>query len=213
MRIQAFPVTSDEENNLYCSPILFDILTPVMKGPNTDYRSSTAKVTSSSEEKITVLVIDVKGLQKHNINEVLLKKLRIRGARTWFMTHIECVDDVFDAFNTDAEKVLVPTHSVRSESELIDILNVSDSSVPTLFVRRGTAYYLGKAMSPRTLVDHLSEIGFSSAAVIDTDGTVSEADWNYMFDEIDILPCSFTGRISEETFRSMGFGDVLIIPA
>ena len=102
MIIPILPITTDADNELLFGPIYFDALTPRMKGEPVRMRAVKSNA-GTSEGRGTVLVIDVKGLQRKDINDVLLKRLRIRGMNTWFLTNIESVDDVFDAFNTDAE--------------------------------------------------------------------------------------------------------------
>ena len=120
MRIPIVPMTSDEENEVLVGRICFDVLTPRIRGETTKMVAVRTKEDKPSEERGTVLVMDVKGLQRGNLNDVVLKRLRIRVMNTWVRTNIESVDDVFDAFTTDAERVLVPLHTVRSEDELID---------------------------------------------------------------------------------------------
>ena len=99
MRIPILPMTSDEDNEIKLGRIRFDVLTPKMVGETTTMTTVKEK-NQPSEERGTVLIIDVKGLQRGNLNDVLLKRLRIRGMNSWFMTNSESVDDVFDAFNT-----------------------------------------------------------------------------------------------------------------
>ena len=212
MRIPILPITSDEENELQLGSVFFDVLTPKMKGDMTRMTTVKQKSGTSSDDKGTALVIDVKGLQRKNINDVLLKRLRIRGMRTWFLTNIESVDDVFDAFNTDAECVLVPTHTVRSEEELEDILSVSDSVIPVLFVRKRCSLYLGSNTDYRKIVDVLFSIGFVTVAVFDLDDSIPEADWIHIKEKGGIIPCSFTGKISGDRFEELGFGRIFTVP-
>ena len=145
MRIPILPMTSDADNEILLGRIYFDVLTPKMKG-ETRKLVRTKEKREESEERPTALVMDVKGLQRRNLNDVLLKRLRIRGTNVWFLTNIESVDDVFDAFNTDAEAVLVPSHTVRSPEEFSDILDVSDSVIPVLFVRKRNSVLWGDGL-------------------------------------------------------------------
>ena len=204
MQIPIIPMTSDADNDILMGRVYFDMLTPKMTGEATKAVAVKGKVSAEQqEEKGIVLVMDVKGLQRKNLNDVLLKRLKIRGKRTWFLTNIESVDDVFDAFNTDAEAVLVPTHTVRSEEEFEDILAVSDSAIPAVFVRKKNAILIGKSMSFRSAADSVFRYGYSSVAVIDTDGSLSEDDWMTLRDMGNVMPCSFTGRV--RNFEEMGF--------
>ncbi len=83
-------MTSDEDNEIILGRVRFDVFTPKMYGETSKMTAVREKV-QQTEEKGTVLVMDVKGLQRRNLNDILLKRLRIRGMRTWFMTNIESV--------------------------------------------------------------------------------------------------------------------------
>lgn len=204
MPIPILPMTTDADNELLCGPVYFDVLTPKMKGEPVRMRAVKSNA-GTSDERGTVLVMDVKGLQRRDLNDVLLKRLRIRGMNTWFLTNIESVDDLFDAFNTDAEAVLVPSHTVRSQEELDDILDVSDSAMPVVFVRKRNAVFLGVQKDHGKVVADLFDSGFRSIAVFDTDGSLSEDDWISLRCQGDILPCSFAGNVKGERFGELGF--------
>ena len=211
MRIPILPMTSDEDNEIQLGRIRFDVLTPKMVG-ETATMTAVKEKNQPSEERGTVLIIDVKGLQRKNLNDVLLKRLRIRGTNSWFMTNIESVDDVFDAFNTDAEAVLVPTHTVRSEDEFEDILSVSDSAIPVVLVRKRAAVLIGENMEYLKAIRRVFSTGFATVAVFDLDDSLTEENWTYLMDEGDVIPCSFTGRIKGERFEELGFGRCFTAP-
>ncbi len=211
MQIPILPMTTDADNEIVVGRVCFDVLTPKMKGDVV--RAVAVKERPSQEEgKGTVLVMDVKGLQRRNLNDVLLKRLRIKGKRTWFLTNIESVDDIFDAFNTDAEAVLVPTHTVRSEEEFEDILSVSDSVIPVLFVRKKSAVFIGDNMDYRNAADEVFGAGYATAAVFDLDDSLSEDDWVSLQRYGDIIPCSLSGKIKGERFEELGFGRCFTVP-
>ena len=212
MRIPILPMTSDEDNEVLVGKVVFDVLTPKIRGATSKMVAVRTKDDVTSEDRGTVLVMDVKGLQRGNLNDVVLKRLRIRGMNTWFLTNIESVDDVFDAFNTDAECVLVPIHTVRSEDELSDILGVSDSVIPVLFVRKGSVRYIGTNIPYHRAAENVSMIGFPTIAVIDTDGSLSEYDWTSLMDLGTIIPCSFTGYVSTDRLEELGFEKVFTVP-
>lgn len=212
MRIPILPMTSDADNEILVGKVCFDVLTPRMKGETSKLVRTKVKASEEPEDRPIALVMDVKGLQRRNLNDVLLKRLRIRGTGVWFLTNIESVDDVFDAFNTDAEAVLVPTHTVRSEEEFLDILDVSDSVIPALFVRKRSAVYLGRSMDYRKVIDAVRSMGYGNAAVFDLDDSIPEDDWPPLMERCGIIPCSFTGKISAERFEEMGFGSCFTAP-
>ena len=211
MRIPILPMTSDADNEILLGKVYFDVLTPKMKGETTKLVRTKGKK-EESEERPTALVMDVKGLQRRNLNDVLLKRLRIRGTNVWFLTNIESVDDVFDAFNTDAETVLVPSHTVRSPEEFSDILDVSDSVIPVLFVRKRNAILFGKSDDYRRIIDNIVSFGYETVAVFDLDDSIPENDWPLLRQRCDAIPCSFTNKISAERFEEMGFENCFTVP-
>ena len=211
MRIPILPMTSDEDNEIQLGRVRFDVLTPKMVG-ETMTMTTVKEKNQPSEERGTVLIMDVKGLQRRNLNDVLLKRLRIRGMNSWFMTNIESVDDVFDAFNTDAEAVLVPTHTVRSEDEFEDILSVSDSAIPVVLVRKRTAVFIGENIEYLKAIRKVFSIGFTTVAVFDLDDSLTEENWIHLKDEGNVIPCSFTGKINGERFEELGFEKVFTVP-
>jgi len=211
MKIPILPMTSDEDNDIILGRIRFDVFTPKMVGETITMTAAKEK-SQTTEDKVTALVIDVKGLQRRNLNDVLLKRLRIRGMRTWFMTNIESVDDVFDAFNTDAEAVLVPVNTVRSEDEFEDILSVSDSAIPVVLVRKRGTVFIGESLDYIKAVRKVFAAGFTTAAVFDLDDSLTEENWTYLKDEGDIIPCSFSGRIKGDRFEELGFGRCFTVP-
>ena len=211
MKIPILPMTSDEDNDIILGKVRFDVFTPKMV-ETTSKMTAVKQKSQTTEDKGTVLVMDVKGLQRRNLNDVLLKRLRIRGTRTWFMTNIESVDDVFDAFNTDAEAVLVPSHTVRSPEEFSDILDVSDSVIPVLFVRKRNAILFGKSDDYRRIIDNIISFGYGTVAVFDLDDSIPENDWPLLRQRCDVIPCSFANKISAERFEEMGFEDCFTAP-
>ena len=211
MRIPILPMTSDEDNEILSCRVRFDVFTPKAVGEMSRMTVVKDKC-QTSEDKPIVLVMDVKGLQRRNLNDVLLKRLRIRGMRTWFMTNIESVDDVFDAFNTDAEAVLVPVNTVRSEEEFEDILRVSDSAIPVVPVRKRITSFIGESMDYVKAVRRVFATGFPTAAVFDLDDSLTEGNWTSLGDEGDIIPCSFSGRVKGERFEELGFGRCFTVP-
>ena len=211
MRIPILPMTSDEDNEIQLGRVRFDVLTPKIIG-ETATMTTVKEKNQPSEERGTVLIMDVKGLQRRNLNDVLLKRLRIRGMNSWFMTNIESVDDVFDAFNTDAEAVLVPTQTVRSEDEFEDILSVSDSAIPVVLIRKRGAVFIGENMEYLKAIRKVFSTGFATVAVFDLDDSLTEENWIHLKDEGDIIPCSFTGKINGERFEELGFGKLFTVP-
>lgn len=203
MFIPIIPAASDENGDLYASHVTFSGVVPESSGEHVGYKKLISGMISDAESKMPIAVMDVDGLREKTINNILLKKMRARGAQIWFMTCVETVDDIFDAFNTDADMVLMPYHCILSEHELRDILSVSDSAVPTLFVRHGKAQCFGKTASPVDLVEKLSDMGFGTVAVFDLTGDMTDDDWRMISISGRVLPYSVDSR-KEPFFSELG---------
>ena len=74
-----------------------------------------------------MVVVDSDSLSARRFTEGVVKRMKVRGCDIWLMTWIEDADDLFDAFNTNADMVLGPYHATGSDEDLSDILSVSDS--------------------------------------------------------------------------------------
>ena len=146
-----------------------------LKGERTVSLSSAVAEGSIKECRAPAVIIDCSSLSSMSFDEQVVKHLRVKGADVWFMTFIRDADDVFDAFNTDAETLLAPYHSVASDDDWRDILDVSDSVVfchkGKAISRKGSLVDIGKTL------DSLVSIGFYKNCVVDTDGSIPTDLW------------------------------------
>jgi hypothetical protein len=202
--IPAIPATNDAEHDIMAGKMDFNGVEPRIFSPNEDYAQLTRALAKKSGERSPLLVIDVKGLQRHTINDVLLKEMKVRGMDVWLMTYIERVDDVFDAFNTDAEIVLAPYHAVLSDDELKDILRVSDSVIPTVFVLDGKAQCRDGTDDVVVTVTKLRKMGFSTVAVIDIDGSMTSDVWKTVSAKAEVIPYAIMG-LAQSVLDECGF--------
>ena len=201
MQIPVIPVDGGSGGSLFCGSVAYRGFVPHIVGDTVSYRELISGFTSDTEDKHPVVVMDVEGLRRRNMSNTLLKRLKIRGSRTWFMTQIETLEDVFDAFNTDADAVLMPLHTVFDDRELDAIIEASDSVIPAIFVKeRMTRSFLGRT-SVQTALDMLNRKGYSRSIVIDTDGSFGLEQWE-MLAERNVSPLSM--NIGEEDFLSIG---------
>lgn len=210
MTIPAVPATSTIDRELKVGHVSFDGVTPRLLGELTDYAAFTKELSSKNDERTPVLVIDVKGLQRKTINDVLLKNFKIRGMQIWLMTYIESVDDIFDAFNTDADFVLMPYHAIRSDSELHDILSISDASIPALFVRDGMVVGKKGKEELTATVDKLAGIGYTTVMVFDMTGNLKKENWSAISSRARILPYVGDRKDIAASLKDMGFENVFI---
>lgn len=156
---------------------------PVVRGTSVPFGEAVAGL-PRGEDRGTVAVIDLDSLSLCRFTEGVVKNMRVRGHDIWLMTWIEDADDLFDAFNTNADMVLGPLHAVSSDSDLRDILSVSDSFIPTAFVEGGRVLGTKRREDVVDAVRRLHDIGFSRACVLDTDGSVSDGEWDDVFDDM-----------------------------
>lgn len=156
---------------------------PVVRGTSVPFGEAVAGL-PRGEDRETVAVIDLDSLSLCRFTEGVVKNMRVRGHDIWLMTWIEDADDLFDAFNTNADMVLGPLHAVSSDSDLRDILSVSDSFIPTAFVEGGRVLGTGRREDVVDAVRSLHDIGFSRACVLDTDGSVTDGEWDDVFDDM-----------------------------
>ena len=156
---------------------------PVVRGTSVPFGEAVAGL-PRGEDRGTVAVIDLDSLSLCRFTEGVVKNMRVRGHDIWLMTWIEDADDLFDAFNTNADMVLGPLHAVSSDSDLRDILSVSDSFIPTVFVEGGRVLGTSRREDVVDVVRRLHDIGFSRACVLDTDGSVTDGEWDDVFDDM-----------------------------
>ena len=156
---------------------------PVVRGTSVPFGEAVAGL-PRGEDRGTVAVIDLDSLSLCRFTEGVVKNMRVRGHDIWLMTWIEDADDLFDAFNTNADMVLGPLHAVSSDSDLRDILSVSDSFIPTAFVEGGRVLGTKRREDVVDAVRRLHDIGFSRACVLDTDGSVTDGEWDDVFDDM-----------------------------
>ena len=210
MEIDLVPVSTDRDGGMSCGSLTFAGYLPDVKAPLSDYRVVRTSLQSSVEERKGIIAImDIRGLRRRDIDETLLKNLRIRGSDIWFMTCISDADDLLDAFNTDADRILMPMHLVDDGHELDTIMAMSDSVIPVIFsVDRFTDSYMGR-MDVQRMVGKLERKGFSTMVVLDTDGRLNINDWKDLA-YYDVIPC--TRSVTAEDLQSLGYERILRYP-
>ena len=138
----------------------------------------------NKSERSPAVIFDCDSFEEKEFSEKVMKHMRLPGADVWFFTYIETVEDVFDAFNKDAELVLAPYHFIRSDAELRDICEVSDSVVPVISIHKGRAV-IGKRKSGDVLdvLEKLVGIGFYKNFVMDPEGSLDEYTWSVIAED------------------------------
>ena len=140
--------------------------------------------TADRTNRSPVVIIDCNSFDEHTFSEKVMKNLTVKGHEIWFMTYIETVEDVFDAFNRDASYVLAPYHLTESDTELVDICDVSDSVMPVIFIKDGKAVTRnGRRTDVLRLMEKLVSFGFYKNVICDMDGTLDEYTWSVISED------------------------------
>lgn len=160
----------------------FEGTRPVARGAGRPFEEAVRGI-GRSEERTPAVVVDMDSLSRRRFTEGVVKSMRVRGCDLWFMTWIETADDLFDAFNTTADMVMGPLHAVASGSDLEDIYSVSDSFIPTVFIRNGRSLSRRNPKCPGEVLDGLADVGFYRACVLDTDGSITDEEWSDILED------------------------------
>ncbi|AMK13720.1 hypothetical protein AUP07_0669 [methanogenic archaeon mixed culture ISO4-G1] len=181
MDVPAFFAVYD--SSLKVTDGFFSAVSPKAGSRMLDFRAEVAERIPADERKIS-MIIDCNSFARREFSEKVMKNLKLPGSDIWFMTYIETVDDVFDAFNKDAELVFAPYHFIESDEELIDINNVSDSVVPTIFVHRGEAVLRnGKKGDVLRVLEKLVRLGYYRNCVLDAGNSLDAGTWEVVADD------------------------------
>ena len=182
MRIPAF-MTTWQDGGLRCTDRWFHGTVPGKGSRTVPFHEAVSEGTVK-EARSPAVVVDLDSLGRRYFDEKVMKNMKVRGADIWFMTHIEDADDVFDAFNTNADMLLAPYHTIRSDADLDDIHSVSDSVIPVVFVKDSKGLVSRrKTGDVRDILDRLTDAGFYKTCVLDTDGSVTETMWTDIHDD------------------------------
>ncbi len=177
------------------SEVRFKRTIPMADGPAHPLSDIAGKL--DHEKRMPLVVVDMNSLDQRYFCEKIMKHLRVRGAYLWMMTYIENADDLFDAFNGNAENIISPYHASLSDSDLQDILDVSDSFIPAVYAVSGMGIRRkGRKAELEDILGDLFDMGFYKTCVVDTDMSVSEDKWRYIAEEYpSAMPFPVRGRI------------------
>ena len=125
------------------------------------------------ETRRPAMIVDWDSLSSNEFREGVVKRMRLRGLDTWFMTRIADTDDLMDAFNTTADTVFGPLETISDDDALADIAYVSDGFVPVLDAER-----LGGMDKIMRELARMDDLGFYRLCLIDRDGSLQMDDWD-----------------------------------
>jgi hypothetical protein len=138
---------------------------------------SITEVVPQTDERTPVVVTDAVGLNERGLDDRLLMSLKIPGNDIWYMTHIRDANDVLDSFMGNADKVLIPYHTVRDRSVLKDAFEMSDNCIPVIFTASGPARNKTSDADIMLALDNVSSIGFESTILFDNGGYITKEKW------------------------------------
>ena len=156
------------------------------------------------DERTDVVVVDVRGLNRRNMDDILLMEMIIPGSDIWYLTHVKDIEDIFDGFMGDVSKIMIPYHTVRNKMVLKEIYDVSDSCIPVLF---SSVYDLDGMISG---LANVFRIGYAEAVVYDIDDVVSEGDWTILKSKFDNVMPHVRNRSRIEMLRSLGYDRIIV---
>lgn len=166
------------------------------------FREATSRI-PMGDSRGAVAVVDWTSLGRRAFSEGVVKRMRVRGLDTWFMTCVSDADDLMDAFNTTADIVLGPVHLVDGDGALSDILSVSDSFIPVVMMEDGVPRE-GDGRDLWAELARLERIGFYRMCVMDSDGSVDGSTWEDLYDS---YPSTVPFAPSFSEVGSLGFRD------
>ncbi len=189
------------------SEVHFRRTIPIADGPTHPLSDIAGKL--DHEARMPLVVVDLNSLAQRYFCEKIMKHLRVRGAYLWMMTYIETADDLFDAFNGNAERMISPYHASLSDADLMDILDVSDSFIPAVYAVSGMGVRRkGRRAEIEDILGDLRDMGFYKTCVVDTDMSVSEEKWRYIADEYpSAMPFPVRGSIE---IPGVEFEDIIV---
>lgn len=159
----------------------FDGALPDPGAAGVPFREAASRI-PRSDGRAPAVVVDWDSLRRGRFVKDVVKGMRVRGSDVWFLTWVEDAGDLMDAFNTVADRVLVPVHSVASDADMTDICAMSDGAVPTVFVRNGLARARERTCSVCDALEGLEGIGFDSFCVLDADSSIASDGWRGLAD-------------------------------
>ncbi len=99
------------------------------------------------------------------------------------MTAVETTEDLMDAFNSSADMVISPYHVSRSDAILKDIMDVSDSFIPAVYVKNGLGIRRnGRGSDVESILDELMDMNYFRICVVDTDMSLTGRQWESIAD-------------------------------
>jgi len=209
MRIPVIPIRSTITSTLSSHP-MFSGTSVSMSKDTMNYKDLMRSVSKACGKETPIVIVDVKGMQKEDIDPNVLRKVRSKGNELWLMTGVRNSGDMIDALCGDIDRVMVPYH-MTSDPMLKEMTELSDGCIPALFVERGKIYMKGREKSVSSVLKTLMNMNFDKIAVFNTSGEDDDRVYADIQEFSDVtVPYVTSGddydisKISE-----MGFADIM----
>ncbi len=130
------------------------------------------EVYENTETDDAIVLLDVDGFSERFLNGEVVKEVRIKGRDLWFVTYVENLEDVISALTGSFSGLGIPLHTIREEDLLDKASELSESIIPTAFIKNGTEISTGRR--PDELEILYRAEGFSRLLMIDMDQLTAE---------------------------------------
>ncbi|MDR3282340.1 MAG: hypothetical protein LBS92_01865 [Candidatus Methanoplasma sp.] len=165
---------------------------------------------AGSGNREPAVVVDVKGLNGRVFDDRIIKNAKVSGSDMWLMTRIRDLDDVLDGFMGNAEKLLVPYHTLKNANILKDVIELSDCCIPVVFSNNGAAKCFRRTAELGEIIKETASIGFPTTIVFDADNSISLDVWSHICDRHPgAVPFLGPGR-DADVVKAIGFEDVIV---
>jgi len=204
MEIPTIPLRISGENIL-ASHMSFEGSSPSMTANTVGFNDLMSSLSNVCTKDLPILAVDIDGIRKKDIIPELLRKIRTKH-ELWYMTGIRNAGDVMDAFHGDINKLVIPYH-LTSDALLREIVEISDSCIPALFIERGEPHVRGKKKSLRNCIKTLMNMNFRKILMFDVSG---DNIWGDLRDLVDTVIPYAPSIEDADALRRIGFRDVLV---
>jgi hypothetical protein len=194
--------------NVMASHILFSGTDVRMDERPVSYGNLINSLSGICDKSTPMLVVDVIGLEKRDIEPEILRKIRPKR-EMWFMTGIRNAGDVMDAFHGDIGKLVVPYH-MTSDALLKEMNELSDSCVPALFADGKGVHMSGRRGDLKTVVRTLERTGFRKMILFDVSGSSAEYTFGSLSDLADTVIPYASSKEDADVIHETGFKDVMV---
>ncbi|MDR0791529.1 MAG: hypothetical protein LBE47_03210 [Methanomassiliicoccaceae archaeon] len=207
MDIPVMPVRTVADNTV-TSHILFSGTDVRMDDNSVSFMDLVRSLSEVCDKGTPMIVADVDGLQKRDIEPNVIRKLRSKR-EMWLMTGIRNDGDVMDAFHGDISKIIVPYH-LTSDRLLREMNELSDCCIPALFVDDKGVHMNGPRKELRTVVRIIENIGLRKMLVFDVSDDSADRVWSPLADLAGTVIPYAPSKEDADIIHDMGFNDVMV---